>query len=63
MDNKGTCIVEDDEMTLEEIAQIMASQGNTGTPNERNGSESAFDVALRGSKVYLEAHGFLSEEE
>lgn len=63
MNNRGMCIVEEDEMTLEDIAHIMANQSNTGTLNERKGSESAFDIALRGSKVYLEAHDFFSGEE
>lgn len=53
---KGMCIVDEKEITLDEIAVIIANQRNTGTLDERIQEKSAFDVALEGSKVYLETH-------
>lgn len=55
---RGMCTVDEEEITLDEISAIMANQRNTGTLNERGQEKSAFDVALKGSKVYLEAHHF-----
>ena len=57
------CIVEQREVTLDEIKSIVEHQGNTNTINNRGGDRDAFEVALEGSKVYLKYKGFLEEEE
>lgn len=61
-DYKRQCTVDENEITLEEISYIMKNQSNTGTLNERKKGKNAFDVALEGSKIYLEAQHFVEEE-
>lgn len=49
-------------ITEERICALMGTQRNATRTNERTGSETALNHALRGSKIYLKAQGFLPEE-
>ena len=59
----GQCVVVQDELTLDMLSEFDNNQRNTTTQNSREGEESAFQKALRGSKIYLRTQGFLSETE
>ena len=60
---RGHCVVVRKNMTSDEMACIRMSQQNTATQNSRDGEETAFSKALRGSKIYLKAQGFINETE
>lgn len=51
-----------DNITEERIRALMGAQKNAMKANEREGMETALDRALKGSKIYLKAQGFLPEE-
>lgn len=57
------CTVIRRSVTIDDIRQVRESQKNIVTTNERDSDESALKVALRGSKVYLQAHNFLDQTE
>lgn len=57
------CIIEQREVTIDDIKSIVEHQGNTHTINNRGGDMDAFEVALEGSKVYLKHKGLLDDEE
>lgn len=60
---QGKCIVVREELTAEDIMNIRSNQQNTSTQNCREGEETAFAKALKGSKIYLKAQGFISSSE
>lgn len=59
----GKCVVIREKLTEEDIIRIRNDQKNTSTQNCRIGEESAFSKALKGSKLYLKAQGFISDSE
>lgn len=59
----GQCVVVRKNMTSDEMANIRDNQQNTAAQNNRDGDESAFSKALRGSKIYLKAQGYIDETE
>lgn len=58
---KGTCTVIKREVTSKEIKEILQSQKNINSINDRASDADAFEVALDGSKAYLQAHGYLED--
>lgn len=57
------CSIVERNVTLDLISEITKNQRNTKTLNDRDGEEDAFEVALRGSKVYLREHKLLDAGE
>lgn len=49
-------------ITEERICALMGAQKNATKTNGREGMDTALDHALRGSKIYLKAQGFLPKE-
>ncbi|MCM1046875.1 MAG: hypothetical protein NC433_00425 [Clostridiales bacterium] len=47
------------EVTIEKIEDILRNQENIITTNDRSSEDDAFEIALQGSKAYLEAQGYL----
>lgn len=47
------------EVTIEKIEDILRNQENIITTNDRSSENDAFEIALQGSKAYLEAQGYL----
>ena len=61
MENKSR-VKGKENITEERICALMRAQKNATKTNEREGTETALNHALRGSKIYLKAQGFLSGE-
>jgi len=59
---KAKCVVIDRNISVDDIAEIVSMQKNTIRLNERKDEMDALQVALEGSKIYLDAHGLLDEE-
>lgn len=58
----GHSAVVNREVTIEEIEDILQNQKNIITTNDRSSGNDAFEVALEGSKAYLEAQGYLEDK-
>lgn len=57
----GHSAVVNREITVEEIEDILQNQKNIITTNDRSSEDDVFEVALKGSKAYLEAQGYLED--
>lgn len=59
---KRKCFVRRDNLTDSDIQKIVDQQGYSHKHNSRSG-EDAFSKALRGSKRFLKAHGYIEDKE
>lgn len=57
----GHSAVVNREVTIEEIEDILQNQKNIFTTNDRSNADDVFEVALKGSKVFLKAQGYLED--
>lgn len=46
-------------VTMDEATKLLESQRKNVTPNQRDGEESAFEKALKGSQRYLKHKGLI----
>lgn len=58
---ENSCRVIERNVTEQDIAEILGTQQNTTTENERLGENDAFELALEGSKVFLKEHGYIED--
>ena len=58
---ENSCRVIERNVTEQDIAEILGTQQNTTTENERLGENDAFELAFEGSQVFLKEHGYIED--